>query len=209
MAQHLAYALNVDPFFNAARRVSVTKRVIATLSDTAPAQDRLEVVLIGARLHRLVRSARQNIRILRQTCDCLLQIFQCVRGQRHRAHRRIALWRLDDKLCLFALFDTLYRTFNAKCAVYKVNIGYLCRADFTEPRAAVRGKNNTGIFVVSGGRQHFCDNLKLCTRKRLNFPLFCLWQLDVQRVAVKVILRDRSLESRFYQNADVPDAFDR
>lgn len=185
----------------------MTECVIAAFPDTAPAQDRLKVVLIGARLHRLVRSTGQDISVLRQTGDCLFQIFQCIGWQRHCAHGGFAFGRLDDKLCLFALFDTLYRSFNAECAVYKVNVGYLCRADLTKPCAAVRGKNNAGIFVVSGRRQHFCDDLKLCTRKWLNFPLFCLWKFDVQSIAVKVILRDRSPKRRFYQNADVPDAF--
>ena len=50
MTEHLAHALNVDPGFNAARCVGVTECVIAAFPDAAPAQNGLEVVLIGARL---------------------------------------------------------------------------------------------------------------------------------------------------------------
>ena len=39
MTQHFTDAFNVNPVFNTAGCISVTKRVIAALSDTAPAQD--------------------------------------------------------------------------------------------------------------------------------------------------------------------------
>lgn len=39
MAEHFAHTLNVNSIFNAPSRIRVTKRVIAALSDTAPAQD--------------------------------------------------------------------------------------------------------------------------------------------------------------------------
>ena len=60
VTQHLAYAFNVDSLFNTACSISVTECVITAFPDAAPTQDRLKVVLIGARLHWLVRSTRQD-----------------------------------------------------------------------------------------------------------------------------------------------------
>ena len=64
VTQHFADAFNVNPIFDTARRISVTECVIAAFSDATLTQDRFKVVLIGAWLHWLIRSACQDIRIL-------------------------------------------------------------------------------------------------------------------------------------------------
>ena len=63
-AQHFTDASNVNPIFTTAGRISVTKCVIAMLPDTTPTQNRFKIILIGAGLHWLIRSACQDIRIL-------------------------------------------------------------------------------------------------------------------------------------------------
>mgnify|MGYP000180518290 CR=1 FL=1 len=137
MTEHLAHALNVDPGFNAARCVGVTECVIAAFPDAAPAQNGLEVVLIGARLHWLVYSTGQDISILRQTGNSFFQECQRIRRQRHSAHGGFAFWCLDDELCFCTYFDTQYLAHDTYRAVLEVKIRNQQGADLAKPLAAV------------------------------------------------------------------------
>ena len=122
VTQHFADAFNVNPIFDTARRVRVTECVIAAFPDSTPVQDRFKVVLIGARLHRLVFSSCQNISILRQTRNSFFQIRHHIVWKWNNAHRFFALWCLDDELRFSILTDTLNGALNADGAVLKVNI---------------------------------------------------------------------------------------
>ena len=64
VSQHFAQTFYIDTLFDTPRSIGVTKCVIATLPDTTPTQNRFKIILIGAWLHWLIRSACQDIRIL-------------------------------------------------------------------------------------------------------------------------------------------------
>ena len=122
MAQHFTDAFYINSLFNAPRRIAMAERMVAVPFQTAAPQDSLKVVLICARLHRLVFSSCQNISILRQTRNSFFQICHHIVWKWNNAHRFFALWCLNDELRFPILTDTLNGVLNADGAVLKVNI---------------------------------------------------------------------------------------
>lgn len=84
--QHFRETLYIYAVVNTARGVGMPDGVKIAVFHTAAFQQCMEPALTGARLHRLIHSARQNIRLRRGARRLFLQKSQHVRRNRHGAH---------------------------------------------------------------------------------------------------------------------------